>query len=112
MTTNELKKAPQDKEDEQEATMSKLGVGKLWDYARGKSTTATVTCGEMGTDECVILCDDLDDCSMLGSVSMLRTMKLGLYFALWFGLSAGYNIANKRVLNAVPLPWLQPPCPP
>ena len=106
MTTNELKKAPQDKEDEQEATMSKLGVGKLWDYARGKSTTATVTCGEMGTDECVILCDDLDDCSMLGSVSMLRTMKLGLYFALWFGLSAGYNIANKRVLNSVALPWL------
>ena len=36
----------------------------------------------------------------------MKRLKLGVYFSLWFALSAGYNIANKRVLNAVALPWL------
>ena len=30
---------------------------------------------------------------------------IGVYFALWFALSTGYNIANKVRLNAIALPW-------
>jgi solute carrier family 35 protein E1 len=32
-------------------------------------------------------------------------VKIGIYFALWFALSTGYNISNKVRLNAIALPW-------
>ena len=38
---------------------------------------------------------------------LLRTIKIGVYFALWFALSTGYNIQNKIRLNMLPLPWTQ-----
>eukprot|EP00611_Tribonema_gayanum_P027030 TRINITY_DN6575_c0_g1_i5.p1 TRINITY_DN6575_c0_g1~~TRINITY_DN6575_c0_g1_i5.p1 ORF type:complete len:409 (+),score=155.03 TRINITY_DN6575_c0_g1_i5:122-1228(+) len=31
--------------------------------------------------------------------------KVAFYFALWYALNIAYNIANKRALNALPLPW-------
>jgi len=34
-----------------------------------------------------------------------HTLKVGGYFALWYGLNIGYNIYNKKALNALPLPW-------
>jgi len=34
-----------------------------------------------------------------------RTIRLGVLFALWYILNIGYNIGNKRVLNALPIPW-------
>jgi solute carrier family 35 protein E1 len=37
--------------------------------------------------------------------SMKRTLKLTGLFALWYVLNIGYNIGNKRVLNALPIPW-------
>jgi solute carrier family 35 protein E1 len=34
--------------------------------------------------------------------SVLKTMKLGFLFGLWYALNIGYNIYNKKVLNMVP----------
>ncbi|KAL0550044.1 hypothetical protein IC582_014541 [Cucumis melo] len=35
-----------------------------------------------------------------------KKVKIGLYFALWWGLNVVFNIYNKKVLNAYPYPWL------
>ncbi|XP_022985223.1 glucose-6-phosphate/phosphate translocator 2, chloroplastic-like [Cucurbita maxima] len=35
-----------------------------------------------------------------------KKVKIGLYFALWWGLNVVFNIYNKKVLNAFPYPWL------
>jgi solute carrier family 35 protein E1 len=37
--------------------------------------------------------------------SFKRTTKLFTLFTLWYVLNVGYNIGNKRVLNALPIPW-------
>jgi solute carrier family 35 protein E1 len=37
--------------------------------------------------------------------SLKRTLRLTGLFALWYVLNIGYNIGNKRVLNALPIPW-------
>jgi solute carrier family 35 protein E1 len=37
--------------------------------------------------------------------SLKRTIRMGVLFTLWYVLNIGYNIGNKRVLNALPLPW-------
>ncbi|KAG5186784.1 triosephosphate/phosphate translocator [Tribonema minus] len=37
--------------------------------------------------------------------SAAHTAKVGSYFALWYILNIAYNIFNKKMLNAVPLPW-------
>jgi solute carrier family 35 protein E1 len=37
--------------------------------------------------------------------SLKRTIKLTTLFTLWYVLNVGYNIGNKRVLNALPIPW-------
>jgi len=37
--------------------------------------------------------------------SLKRTIRLGVLFLLWYILNIGYNIGNKRVLNALPIPW-------
>eukprot|EP00613_Pedinella_sp_CCMP2098_P046827 CAMPEP_0171841464 /NCGR_PEP_ID=MMETSP0992-20121227/14591_1 /TAXON_ID=483369 /ORGANISM="non described non described, Strain CCMP2098" /LENGTH=400 /DNA_ID=CAMNT_0012458477 /DNA_START=27 /DNA_END=1229 /DNA_ORIENTATION=+ len=34
-----------------------------------------------------------------------RTLRLATLFTLWYILNIGYNIGNKSVLNALPLPW-------
>lgn len=35
-----------------------------------------------------------------------ESLKVGVYFMLWYILNIGYNIYNKKLLNALPLPWL------
>lgn len=35
-----------------------------------------------------------------------RKVKIGIYFATWWGLNVVFNIYNKKVLNAFPFPWL------
>ncbi|CAO2835947.1 unnamed protein product [Amaranthus hypochondriacus] len=35
-----------------------------------------------------------------------RKLKIGIYFAIWWGLNVVFNIYNKKVLNAFPFPWL------
>ncbi|KAJ1457833.1 triose-phosphate transporter family-domain-containing protein [Pelagophyceae sp. CCMP2097] len=37
--------------------------------------------------------------------SMADTLKTGSFFALWYMFNIGYNIYNKKALNAMPLPW-------
>mmetsp|Transcript_5366 Transcript_5366/g.6982 ORF Transcript_5366/g.6982 Transcript_5366/m.6982 type:complete len:398 (+) Transcript_5366:70-1263(+) len=36
---------------------------------------------------------------------LMRSIKIGVYFALWYSLNIGYNIFNKKALNSLPLPW-------
>jgi solute carrier family 35 protein E1 len=47
---------------------------------------------------CTVPADEIDG-------SMKRTLRLTGLFALWYILNIGYNIGNKRVLNALPIPW-------
>lgn len=66
----------------------------------------TITCSdELDAEECLALCDDDTGCSIVAPKPLLQTMKIGVYFTLWFALSTGYNIANKVRLNAIALPW-------
>ena len=37
--------------------------------------------------------------------SLTRTLKLGALIVLWYVLNTGYNIGNKLVLTAFPMPW-------
>ena len=37
--------------------------------------------------------------------SLMQTLQVGVYFALWYLFNIGYNIYNKKALNALPLPW-------
>jgi solute carrier family 35 protein E1 len=37
--------------------------------------------------------------------SLQDTLKLGLYLFLWYFFNVVYNLQNKKLLNAVPLPW-------
>ena len=37
--------------------------------------------------------------------SLRHTFKVGTYFALWYALNIGYNVYNKKALNAMPMPW-------
>jgi len=39
------------------------------------------------------------------SSGMGETLKVGSYFALWYLFNIGYNIYNKKALNAVAFPW-------
>ena len=36
---------------------------------------------------------------------MKESLITASYFALWYILNVAYNIYNKKLLNAVPLPW-------
>jgi solute carrier family 35 protein E1 len=70
------------------------------------TSSQIVPCGDDEVDECYALCDT-DGCSVIGEKGFLRTVKIGIYFALWFALSTGYNLQNKVRLNLLPLPWTQ-----
>ena len=35
-----------------------------------------------------------------------QRIKIGTYFAVWWGLNVVFNIYNKKVLNVYPYPWL------
>ena len=78
-------------------------------YVQGSATLSTVPCNA-DADGCLALCDDdADDdaCTQpLVTVSLAQRLKVGVYFALWFALSVGYSVFNKRVTNVLPLPWL------
>ena len=39
------------------------------------------------------------------NAGMMRTAKLGVLFFLWYFLNTAYNIGNKLVLTAFPMPW-------
>ena len=71
---------------------------------------------EIGLDEAIAAlprdCDPFDPSSIefcspgaAAPGSARRSARLAAYFALWYAFNIGYNIYNKRFLNAVPLPW-------
>ncbi|KAL1526800.1 hypothetical protein AB1Y20_015494 [Prymnesium parvum] len=37
--------------------------------------------------------------------SLMETLTTGSFFALWYLFNIGYNIYNKKALNALPIPW-------
>jgi len=37
--------------------------------------------------------------------TLLETLKTGSFFALWYLFNIGYNIYNKKALNAMAIPW-------
>merc|ERR1719247_847982 len=37
--------------------------------------------------------------------SLMETLKTGSFFALWYLFNIGYNIYNKKALNALPIPY-------
>ena len=36
---------------------------------------------------------------------LMETLKTGFFFALWYLFNIGYNIYNKKALNALPIPY-------
>jgi solute carrier family 35 protein E1 len=39
------------------------------------------------------------------AAKVLSTLKILVYFALWYALNSVYNVYNKKVLNQVSIPW-------
>jgi hypothetical protein len=88
--------------------MMAASLTKALKFLRGDGITSErVPCGDDELDECYALCDEEGECEVAIKVDLLQTLKIGLYFALWFGLSTGYNLQNKVRLNLLPLPWSQ-----
>jgi solute carrier family 35 protein E1 len=81
-----------------------LHIGHLKSYCLDKSTQVeTVACAH-DPDGCHALCDE-DACAVVATVSLAHRAKVGFYFGVWFLLSVGYSVSNKRVTNLLPLPW-------
>lgn len=40
-----------------------------------------------------------------GNDGLKQSLKVGSFFFLWYLFNIGYNIYNKKALNALPLPW-------
>ena len=54
----------------------------------------------------IIKSSDRSGCATLVSqIGLAQRAKVGFYFGLWFLLSIGYSITNKRVTNLLPCPW-------
>ena len=45
------------------------------------------------------------DADAIEGDGLKRKLRLTSLFFLWYVLNVGYNIGNKRVLNALPIPW-------
>ena len=67
-------------------------------FATGKGTPTTITC-DTDADGCLAICDEENACSIVAPIGLVQRLKIGLYFALWFVLSVGYSISNKKVNN-------------
>ena len=66
-----------------------------------RQTTAIIPC-DADVDGCLAFCTDTGQCSIIGNVSALQRLKVTLLFVLWFILSVGYSITNKKVNNMLP----------
>ena len=72
-------------------------------FARGEMQLVSVPC-DADSDGCLAFCD-AEECAVVAPSGVVQRLKVGGYFALWFLLSVGYSITNKRVTNALPCPW-------
>ena len=73
-------------------------------YLRNETMLTTKPCA-VDPEGCLVLCDPEDICSFVMPRGLAQRLKVGSYFALWFALSVGYSITNKKVTNALPAPW-------
>jgi solute carrier family 35, member E1 len=53
-----------------------------------------------GSNYCTV-----DPETIVAASPLQRRLRLAGLFALWYVLNVGYNIGNKSVLNALPIPW-------
>ncbi len=80
-----------------------LRIWRLAKLAEGDAWVDSVACG-VGDAECYAVCD-AEECAIVGKTAVWDRLKITLYFGLWYVLSIGYSITNKRVTNALPMPW-------
>ena len=78
---------------------------KLASIVKRELKVSTIPCEDPEDGVCAAICNDLSQCSILAPMSILQRLKVGSYFGLWFLLSVGYSITNKRVTNVLPCPW-------
>lgn len=90
---------------------SLLGASRRHGHAGVQSFPPTVGC-RLSATVGVSDCDPFDPegsefCTVDEPTegSLKRTLKLFTLFTLWYVLNVGYNIGNKSVLNALPIPW-------
>lgn len=84
--------------------LTALGPAKALSFARGETEVIKVRC-DADENGCYALCSEDDGCSIAAPVGLTQRLKVGFYFAVWFALSVGYSITNKRVTNVLPCPW-------
>jgi solute carrier family 35 protein E1 len=71
---------------------------------KGDLSLQAVPDAEVGSPS-IALCDP-EACTEVVPSGTVHRAKVGSYFGVWFVLSIGYAVCNKRVTNALPLPWL------
>ena len=71
---------------------------------RRRAAPTTVGCSE-DTDGCLALCDSDGECDVIAPLGLANRVRVAFYFGVWFALSVGYSITNKRLTNAFPMPW-------
>ena len=79
-------------------------AGTLVAALQRKSLPKVVPC-EADSEGCVAMCDEKGICEVLAPLGVAQRLRVGFYFAVWFLLSVGYSITNKRVTNVIDMPW-------
>jgi len=81
-----------------------LGLDGVAKVMHGSANVERVPCGDHSDDDCYAVCDK-QECSIVGTVDQWDRLKITSYFGLWFLLSVGYSVTNKKVTNLLPLPY-------
>ncbi|KAH6764206.1 glucose 6-phosphate/phosphate translocator 1 [Perilla frutescens var. hirtella] len=79
-------------------------ITKVESFER-KDRSSLITCGAYEADRSEPVGETPPAVAAAPSESA-RKIKIGIYFATWWGLNVIFNIYNKKVLNAYPFPWL------
>lgn len=85
-------------------------AARISGLVNGSLSLQAVPNAEIGSPA-IALCEDSAQgepelCTEVVPADTVHRAKVGSYFGLWFALSIGYAVCNKRVTNALPLPWL------
>mmetsp|Transcript_8525 Transcript_8525/g.20519 ORF Transcript_8525/g.20519 Transcript_8525/m.20519 type:complete len:195 (-) Transcript_8525:17-601(-) len=64
-----------------------------------------VVCDPLNPEYCEPIAISAEDAAALKAAGLKRMIKLGGLFSLWYALNVAYNIGNKLVLTALPIPW-------
>ncbi|EYU19234.1 hypothetical protein ABFS82_13G171400 [Erythranthe guttata] len=79
--------------------VSKVGSFSVVDEEERRSSPVTCKAYEADRSEPILESPEVKS-------EAARKLKIGIYFATWWGLNVIFNIYNKKVLNAYPFPWL------